>query len=154
MSKVVAVPMVLLLLLLSLVNAQSVKTVVSTSCGTIPSPTLETTPITTQTRTVTSNGQTFIGVTEVYQSITYVEDCTTLEDEEHTSTLLIWWCCIWSHLPNQTFSSPSNKNCPDWIQLDASFPGTSTLHVCPMTVLFYIISIKYWRCLYFPTQTV
>lgn len=93
MSKVVAVPMVLLLLLLSLVNAQSVKTVVSTSCGTIPSPTLETTPISTQTRTVTSNGQTFIGVTEVYQSITYVEDCTTLEDEEHTSTLLIWWCC-------------------------------------------------------------
>ncbi|QEU62640.1 Aga2 [Kluyveromyces lactis] len=71
-------------------NTQSVSTYFSTSCETIPEPFLETTPISTRTRTMTSNGETFIGITEVYQSITYVSDCVTDDYDEYTSTLVIW----------------------------------------------------------------
>lgn len=72
------------------INAQLVSTIISTSCETVPAPTLESTPFTTKTRTVTSNGETFIGVTEVYQLITYVSDCATDDLDRYTSTLVIW----------------------------------------------------------------
>ncbi|CDO94676.1 unnamed protein product [Kluyveromyces dobzhanskii CBS 2104] len=74
----------------SFVNSQSVSSFVSTSCETIPEPTLETTPVSTTTRTMTSNGETYVGVTEIFRSITYVSDCAADDYDVYTSTLVIW----------------------------------------------------------------